>query len=283
MERFLLVLISLTFLAKGQLKAADSEELKTIQEASELTAKNLKSGMGVGNFTLSERASANDPWIVKTSAIISASFKGEKYYVDLMFKPLPGSYVRRIIIYDGESISTARFSPRIKPYGAEAEIFDSSLDGLHIPRLTELNWDVAKLPLHALSIDVISKKLGKEAIVLTRTDSGDVRGEYVLSKKVKCAFTCAREYDYNVAEISAWNEGVASPAQQYKVKWKRDKKVWYVSEISDEMTTLDGKQVRSELKYDRFEPNANIDPALFEHPSLELPAKARTLDRRKTK
>jgi hypothetical protein len=283
MVRFFWIFLLVSLIASGELRAADSEEFKTIENAQVSIGKSLKSGRGVGTFKLSERASATDPWKVTTSAIISANFDGEKYHVDLTYDPRAKSYVRRIIIYDGESISTSRFSPRIKPYGAEADICDKQSDEIHIPDLTELDWDVAQLHLQALSLKLVSKHFGKDAIKLTHTDSGDIKGEYALSKVSKALFTCDRKLDFNVSEVLAWNEGSKSPAQTYSLKWKKDKDVWYVSEICNEMAYPDSSQQRSELKYDTFEPNAIIDPAIFERSSLELPPKARTIDRRKKK
>jgi hypothetical protein len=179
-------------------------------------------------------------------------------------------------------LADSRFSPRIRPLGAEGEIFGGTATGPSgaLPRGSGFIWDVTKLPAYLMDFDTLIEAKHIDGIKLSKNQAGDILGEYSLSKRVRATFRCPKQFDFNIAEIKAWNEGTSSPAQENYATWRKSGDLWFVSSMSESLSYPEGNGRRDEFEYKDFVPNAAIDDSVFTIAALNLPAGARIIDHR---
>src|SRR5262249_18641084 len=125
----------------------DAGPWETIREAFRTSSRGLTSGIGKGTYR-HYRAAAGGDWQLKVDADVSTAFVGRRYHIDLVLHrdDLRREDARRII-FDGDAVTEAWFTPAVHPTGAQASISlpPQNGDDLSRPWNGVFPWDVAQL------------------------------------------------------------------------------------------------------------------------------------------
>jgi RNA polymerase sigma factor (sigma-70 family) len=234
-----------------------------------------------------------------TKGKVSVYFDGGKYHLRYQYdyrqrQTLPakaggGKKVAEMtpddvaVICDGAVTQEVIYSAFwFRPAGCQVNLRD---------RLRNASWGIcldhpAELWREVLDVDALVKDVGRDALTLTRLESGTIRGSYRLmnAPKVRVEFEARPADGYNVSSLRVFNDGETRAAQTARATWARASGAWYVKEL---VTELDGRRPagggklnRLVFRYESFEPGAKVDPKLFTLDCLAIPTNARTLDQR---
>ena len=187
----------------------------------------------------------------------------------------------RRIIYDGEAITDASFTPNAHPTGADAFMYipQDDANGLARCAYRDFPWDVTNLAKNVWDPERLFTSLNARRIEIKETPEGDLVGSRSLIKtrQVSMRFECPRRFGFNIARIRYFNVGNAHPVHDTKLEWKQSPNgVWYVASLQETFETRDenrkvDQRLRAVMIYSTFEPNAKVDPSLFTEKSLKLP------------
>jgi hypothetical protein len=271
----LLMIFSLMLgITSGQNIAKDQPLHTILIKAAQASKNNLHSGTGEGVYKTYNRKSKDDPWVLKMDVNVKSVFQGDNFHITLTTDDKSKyQYTRRIIIYDGSALATSRFSKRIRPVEAEGELMD--FDHHWLP---DFRWDLARHSKLVIDIEKFIESRGIENIKLVKNKNGDIEGR-VDSERYYTTFVAMEKYGYNVSEYKIWNEGVAHPATEITSTWAKDGDVWYVKSIS-ETNDFQDHFSRCEFSYSQFSANVKVDDMQFDLAMLDLPDRARIIDRR---
>ncbi len=190
------------------------------------------------------------------------------------------------MIHDGEAVRVVSFSSRFKPTGCQIELFQ----GLRNPAaFLEFNHPV-ELWREVANIEAMVKNLGRDAIKMTRLDSGIIRGTCRIKNEppgARVEFEARPEDGYHISRHWIFNPGQDRPATTKEIAWAQAKGVWYAKQLADEREYPypHGPNMRHRwvFRYETFEPGAMVDPKLFTLDCLSIPERTRTLDHRPKK
>jgi hypothetical protein len=195
----------------------------------------------------------------------------------------------RRIIFDGEAVTEASFTPRINPTGAMGHVFEPEDfgSGVSRPLEAEFPWDVALLVGNIWHLERLITNVTPQRIEIRQTPGGDLVGSYPLvnTDRVRVRFECPRNSGFNLARKQVFNVGQAEPAEDVRIEWKLSPNgLWYVLSIDKTDVSRDPRipvpRIRHVLKYTEFQPNAKVDPKLFLEAALGLPSRSPILDHR---
>jgi hypothetical protein len=283
-EWALLPTVVVLALPAGVVRAA--EPLEVIREAFRASSQGLTSGIGKGAYR-HYRARGDDDWQLKQDADLTVYFDGKKYHIDLAFHrdDLREDDARRII-YDGEAVTEAWFTPAVHPAGAQAYVSSAlQYDGLNRPWNGIFRWDVAQLSRNVWDLERSTRKAGAGDLEIAQTTDGDLILTHRLIGRDWIRAKCPRRSGYNIARLQHFNERQNRPAREVRIEWKQGPGgLWYVRWLDETQVLRDAKgavwRTRDVVKYTEFEPNAKVDPKRFTEESLGLPARSRILDGR---
>jgi hypothetical protein len=255
----------------------DGDPLKIAKEAYLSTKSNQRSGIGSGTFELYHKEANEKDLALILRAKVKTYFEGDKYHIRLDYQQEKSEGLeKRIIIFDGRCIITSRFSKRIRPKNAQAELYPVPNDNA-VPRPAGFPFDPTKLPDALIAWDSATK-LSSTSLSFSKRQEGGYIGKFRLSNLSYCLFDIVPEYGFHTANVTVLNDGNPNPVQVDKATWERIGNVWYVKTIDKQFNGLKGMKSRSILRYDKFEPNVNVPPELFRFNALELPEGAKILD-----
>jgi hypothetical protein len=270
------------------IQVCGAEPLETIREAFNGSLQGLTSGIGKGTYR-HYRAVTWDDWQLKQDADFTTYFDGKKYHIELIYHSDDFEKVdSRRIIYDGEAVRVARFTPRIHPMGAEGEVFmpQGYGNGVSKPSLAFFPWDVAQLPLDVWYPDRQIQNATPQRFEIRQTAEGDLVGGHSLGNtdQVRVRFECPQRSGFNLSRMQVVNVGQTEPARDVRIEWKQSPSgLWYVRSI-DEKRVLNRRdtvlRIREVMKYTEFLPNVNVDPKMFTEAALGLQSKSRIIDHR---
>ncbi len=276
----------LASLMASPLSSHGAEPLETVRDAFRASSMGITSGIGKGTFQAYEAAAGGD-WQLRTDAHIETSFNGVKYRVALTFNREPSGRTSQVIIYDGEAVTAARFSPLIRPTGASAEIFrpENRGNGISKPQMANFPWDVSRLSWNVFNFDRLIKNIPPDRLEIHATPDGDLIGSYSdgKSKGARVKFECPKKFGFNIASKQVYNGNDATPVQESRIEWKQSLKgLWYVTLLEETFVFgEDKRRLRELIRYTDFLPNVPIPEALFTEASLKMPVGTRVIDRRK--
>jgi hypothetical protein len=104
-------------------RVCGAEPLEMICAAFRAASQRLTSGIGKGTYRHYEAFTGRD-WQLKQDADLTTYFDGKKYHIELEYHRDELTNVKvdsRRIIFDGEAVTEASFTPRINPTGAMGE------------------------------------------------------------------------------------------------------------------------------------------------------------------
>jgi len=267
-----------------------AEPIETVREAFRASSKGLTSGIGKGRYRHYDAIPGGD-WQLKIDADLETHFEGRKYHVDLTFSR---DEVRKLdarrIIYDGEAITDASFTPSAHPTGAHAFMYipQDAGNGLARCGYRDFPWDVTNLAKNVWDPERLFTNSNAGRIEIKETPEGDLVGSQSLTNtgQVSMRFECPRRFGFNIARMQYFNVGTDYPAHDIKLEWKQSPNgVWYVTSLQDTFETRNenrkpDQRLRAVMIYSTFEPNAKVDPSLFTEKSLRLPAGSPFVDGR---
>jgi len=261
-----------------------ADPLETVREAFRNSSTGLKSGIGRGRYRHYEDVPGGD-WQLKIDASLIAQFDGNKYHIDLTFAhDVLRKLDSRRIIYDGDAITYADFTPAAHPTGADARRFPPQEDASGLARGAwgDFPWDVTNLAKNVWNPEHLDKDLGAGRIDIKQTSEGDLVGTYSQfnpngESGGSVRFECPRRFGFNLAKEQIFNSREARPARESTLQWKQDPNgLWYVTSIVVRFDIRDDKGpvqvVSAVVMYSQFEPNAKVDASQFTERSLQLPA-----------
>jgi hypothetical protein len=269
-------------------RVCGAEPLETICAAFRAASQGLTSGIGKGTYRHYEAVTGGD-WQLKQDADLTTYFDGKKYHIELKYQrdeQLMRVDSRRII-FDGQAVTEASFTPRIHPTGAEGRVVqpEDFGSGVSKPSEADFPWDVALLVGNVWHPERLIQNVTPQRIEIGQTPGGDIVGSYPLvnTDRVRVRFECPRDTGFNLARMQVLNVGQAEPAEDVRIEWKQSPTgLWYVRSIDKTDVFRDPRipvaRIRNVLKYTEFQPNAKIDPKLFAEASLGLPSRSRILD-----
>jgi hypothetical protein len=261
--------------------------LETIRGAYRASSAALATATAAGTYR-HYRAIGGGDWQLKQDADVAVAFSGRKYHIDLAFhRDALKRVTARRVVFDGEAITEAWFTPNLQPTGAQAFVSAPRDvgDGLSRPLMADFPWDVSRLSANVWDLDRLIGSAGAGSIRVEETDGGDLVATHRLIGGGWIRFECPRRFGYNVARLRHYNDGQEEPVRDVRVEWKRSPDgIWYVRSMDETRVLRDARnavwRVREVLKYTEFTPNAKVDPGMFAEASLRLPRGSRILDGR---
>jgi len=248
--------------------------LPLVREAAIAARTNLRTGHTKGSF----RMWGPDKKLIQ-NARFSGAFDGSKHYLKLAYEPTSNPAVRiehdkRIVVCDGSELFVSRFSERIRPVGAEADVYKKGSQYMH----HATQGFPASLKVLAAGI-LTSETLDKYAVEMERLPNGHYRGKYEVSPTYHTMFEVAPEYGYHctLAESSRGTELV----HRWIVAWESVDDLWYAKSGKAESYSEGKHSETYEWQLDEFEPNVPVSPELFTLNALELPGGVRIFDHRR--
>jgi len=248
--------------------------LALFREAAIAAQTNLRTGRAEGTF----RMWGPDKKLMQ-SVRFTGAFDGSKHYLKLVYAPtahpaVPIEYDKRVLVCDGSELFVSRFSERIHPVGAEADVFEG---GSHYRHQAAFGFPGS---LRTLVSGILSSEaVDKYAVEMEQLATGHFRGAYEVTPDYHATFEIAPEYGYHC--VLTEDFGGTELADRWSVTWERVDDLWYVASGKMERYQ-DGKHSDTkEWQLDEFEANVPVSPELFTLNALELPGRARILDRRR--
>jgi hypothetical protein len=285
-EAELALLLAVVLTTPGRVPGA--EPLETIREAFRASSQGLSSGIGKGSYR-QYRAITGGEWQLVQDADLTTYFDGKKYHIELIYHLDEYSRVdSRRIICDGESVTEARFTPRINPTGAEGRALKpEDFGGVSRPTQAQFPWDVSQLSRNVWNPDRLIRNVTPQRIEIEQTAEGDLVGSHPLvnTDRVRVRFECPRHTGFNLARMRVFNVGQAEPSQDVRVEWRQTRTgLWYIRSINETRVLSHPRptvsRTRNVMKYTEFQANVEVDPKLFTEDALGLPSGSRVLDRR---
>lgn len=261
---------------------ADEDLGAIVRRAFEASAAGLRSGRGKGTYRadVGIRAAGSVEWKTTIEADVRTFFDAGRYHIDLHYRLEPMEISDRKIAYDGAAIAVTRFSRLISRTGAETDVFPPGKGFVTRPSLAEFPWDVSNLPGNVFDLD----RFGK-VVVFSRDASGDIVAAYRVGAPadptlIRCVF--AKALGDNITSVEFLVEGETKVVHSFKLEWKRRADgPWHAVSLEESFFPRSGEPpFRDRFVYDEFEPNAEVDPALFTRSSLGIPPGSRIIDRR---
>ena len=242
----------------------------------------LVSGTGRGIFRYYQVAPGKD-WELRIDSDFSSHFSGEKYHVALTysFDRFRGNKSERIV-FDGQTVRSAWFSPFCHPTGAQGLISTPEIPGHGIarPATGSFFWDITKLARNVWNPERLFQVVGPPGLEFKETPEGDIIGTYSKPRgktRDRVQFECPRRFGYDIASFQAFNgdEG-EQPVQNSRLEWKQSAGgLWYVRSLDETFVFRDQDgsrpRVRQVLKFTAFEPNVKVDASMFTEESLDIP------------
>jgi hypothetical protein len=267
-----------------------SDGLRVIRAASDAAAGALLSGVAEGVFKEYERPQPGAAWDLKIDAKLQVAFDHGKYRIEIRRLAGASSKAKRqIIIHDGSAVFSSDFSEAIHPRGVEGNVFEAPmLAGMVRPQEAGFPWDVTRLAASLLDVGELLKHLSPERIQVQLSPEGDYVLRHPIPKSMGfVVLDCPRKYAFNVARRQVFGEDPDRPAFDRVATWKREGDVWYIDSYSEE-AVLRGpgdrvREIRREMRYDKFTVNPKVPPHQFTMAALELPPGVRILDHRRTR
>ena len=264
------------------------ETMDVICKAFRASSSGLRSGIGTGKYRHCE-SKPGEEWQLKIDADLRACFDGRKYRVDLRFeRDMLGLDARRII-FDGATIADMMLSRNIHPSGAQAWLstpheYDHGLAHL---AWGEFPWDVSCLAKNVWVLEQLRNNKDSWQLKIEKTPDGDLVGINSSAEGgYRIRFEWPRRFGFNLGRKQLFNPGADHPCRDSSLQWQRDQAgLWYVRSLQETFETYKqrGKpdiRFRAVLMYNKFEPNAKVDPKLFVADTLELPAGSQIIDNR---
>jgi hypothetical protein len=268
-------------------QAEDPRE--TVCKAFRTSERNLVSGNGSGVYRSYSGVEGKD-WVLTVDSDFSAHFNGGKYHLKFTYRHdrLFGTTSERII-FDGQVIRSARFSPLCHPTGAEGFIRTPETlgDGVFKPGVPPIFWDITKLANNVWNPEMLLHGPRAAELEFQITPEGDVIVSYDIPRaggRDRVRFECPRRFGYNIGKKEEFNGNEPErPVRSAHLDWKQSSSgLWYVRSLDETYLgrDQDGSQFRERrvLIFSAFEPNAVVDPKLFTEESLELPDGTRIVD-----
>lgn len=283
----------------GKSALAVEDALEAIIEAHHASCKIVESATGSGTYELYRKGADEKEFQLSTKAKIDVCFQKDRYSLrfdyetmlrNVTFKNADGTETKKIsemkpdaffVIDDGTTWTEVKFSKRINPAGCSGDIWSG-----HFP--PTIPWrDLAQLS-KCINPELYVKNLGRDKLTVTELPGGiwRVSGWAKDSQKVRFEFDADSKVGLNVTSERIYNEPSKEPAHTKEITWKKKRDVWYGEQIVEVGHTrhADGTlnySLRQTFKYDDFEPNSDVKPAVFTLAATGVPRGARFIDRRK--
>lgn len=199
------------------------------------------------------------------------------------------SAIRVRFVFDGETVRTACFSPRVRSTGAQGLVSRPVIlgDGLSRPDTVNFFWDITKLARQVWNPETLLQGTGPPEFEIKVNSEGDIIGTYLLigAARDRVRFECPRRFGYNIGGLQVFKSDAVRPVQECRLEWKESPGgLWHVRSLDEAFVfSEDGHsagRVRRVLKYSTFEPNAKVDASKFTEESLELPDGSSIVDNR---
>jgi len=234
---------------------------------------------GIPRAICSGRISAWDETGQMTeNAAFSLEFDLDRFLLSLTYDPIDGRdprYTRRVIVCDGSALLSNTWSPRIRPAGCEAELFEARANSLASATQGFVYWKPAKTAV-LLAWDVL---LDRDFDV-KQTGNNEIRGTGTPWPNTEVVFVARRDMGCNVATIcSRRRVGEMIYECRYSADWARIGKHWYPKRVVLEHLKNDGLRRKSEISYENFKLQQALPDDYFTLQKAKLCAGSRIISR----
>jgi hypothetical protein len=236
--------------------------------------KGLKSGVGEGVY---ERSDGDNTPPVRYAAKVC--HLGPKFYVELTYlnggRPavLPS---KRILIYDGETLACREVNALMRPHGEEARLYPVP-DGNVRRHVHEFDFPFNPASLPSTVLD-LPRTLRDRPDIVFAAGRDDVFASVPIAADpdLRAVVRFPRATGYNLGLFESIQD-VTGYRHVASAKWDRSGGAWYVRAVETAHQLPKQNRKYQRLTYISFEANADVDPALFRLPALELVRGARLI------
>lgn len=274
---FILLWFPTLGIAWEEASLSDQDFLQLAKEAHLAAKDNLRSGVGYGTLEIYREGNGPDQWELAVKARTEIKFEGRKYLIRLEYELNKASSADSSrIVYDGKTLIVNRFSKRIRPKGAEAEILPMSDDGDSRPNQARFPFDPSNLGGELFEPSRLLKKYA-DKIVFSSTEMGNHVGSVKLDQGELYKFEVSPAAGHHV---TSWQVVLRNGHVHANVRgsWRRAGDIWYVYALSKDTFISDNERYREILRFDSFEPNVAVAADSFQLSALEVPEGARIVD-----
>jgi hypothetical protein len=245
----------------------------------------LKSGIGEGIYERSNASGEPLKYAVKIR------HSGKKFHIELDYlsgvdSPFPPSQ-KMVLIYDGETFAYREVNVKFRPHGEEARL-ESVKDG-NFRRIFGYHLFPFNPPDLQSSMVMLPEFLRNRPTTEFARQKDGISASTQFSEKPPLDQTMIfpEKMGYHISSVEFLRADTGY-RQSASAKWERSDETWYVREIETANIYPDPPKDEKEsrkyppkgrvyhkLTYDKYEPNAKIDPSLFHLSALGLVQKAR--------
>ncbi|QDT88437.1 hypothetical protein [Gimesia algae] len=284
----LLSLYCSTTVAEEPVSPANQDAIDKLVKISTEVKIQLRSYTAEGHFR--EYDIAGDDFPLLREAKITAKCNGARYYLSLEFTTLQEpyqrraipqeAYQRRVILFDGSTLATSRFSPRISVTGAAGDLFPAraSRSGIVSPQIAHFPWDIAHLDREVCYFPMVIENLGRDRLACSYTPQGDITAGYLVGRQGKAGkvdLLFRKKDGFHLGSYRCENPQ-RKLMQSNDLAWTQIDGVWCVKKMI-EVSYIANK--KWELEFNTIKPNAAIEENTFALEALELPARSRIIER----
>ncbi len=288
-----LVSVSALLADRSDLATLDAS-LARAEKAYTAAKAHLQSGVGTGKFEITAHKSEKAEPVLKVRARVKTYFEKDKYHVSLDYEKDNEHLTARIVIFDGKHIMASRFSDRIRPHGAEADMYLPLSDAPPNPLLAShphiasgFGFDPRDLSFHMGGAMAGLRKKHESSIKVSKLADGAYK--FVVHEELDSAFRKKDKivYEYEVSPDSGYNvrawrvflDNGRLQTQECRAVWERSGDRWIVKAIEERVYESDGSFTRAALSYEDYKPNVKVPEESFRFEALKLPPGARTIER----
>lgn len=284
----LLSLCCSTAVAEEPVSTKDQDALDKLVKISTEVTTQLRSYAAQGRFR--EYDIAGDDFPLLREAKITAKCNGARYYLNLEFTTLQEpyqrraipqeAYQRRVILFDGSTLASSYFSPRISVTGAAGELFPAraSRSGIVSPQIFHFPWDIAHLDREACYPLMVIENLGRDRLFCSYTPQGDIAAGYLVGRQGKAGkvdLLFRKKDGFHLGSYRCENPQ-GKLMTSHDLDWTQIDGIWCVKKMI-EVSYIAHK--KWELEFNTIKPNATIEESTFALEALDLPARSRIIER----
>ncbi|WP_299466217.1 hypothetical protein [uncultured Gimesia sp.] len=280
-------LITVIFVLTQLCSLAVSEELDPSEKNSSLDQLiaisnnvdlQLRSYKAEGRFR--EYDIIDDDFQLTKDAQITANCSGARYYLNLEFTSHNEAEQRRVILFDGSTLATSRFSPKISVTGAGGDLFPAraSRAGIVSPQIASFPWDISHLQRELCCLPLVIENLGRDRLSCSKTMEGDLKAGYLVGKSGKAGKVSLVFRKKDGFHLSCYHceNPQGKLMKTNDLDWINIDGVWCVKKMV-EVSFIANK--KWELEFKSISPNVMLDEKTFALEALDLPARSRIIDR----
>ncbi len=250
--------------------------LAQMRAAAQASRASLSSARGEGIIRI-YRAGEN----LDVDATFALVFGGDKYHLDIRFKPVAGKpprFTRQLAVCDGSAVLANRFSERIRPTGCEADVLVAKPGA--VAKATHGTWSFTPTGWHD---SFATPSLFTHDFAVEQLEDGKVRATRTYkSPDTELELIADRKVGYNLVSCRTQQQTDSGTTwvQLRTLRWERLSDMWILKSLSVEDTEDGEFYARREIVFDEFEANPIVDVVEFGLENAALCGGSRIIDRR---